>query len=203
MDAGPAVEIRSARPHDAAAVRDIGIRVFSATFGHSVTPAQLRAYLDEAYAPAAVAADLADAAKDVLVATAPAGAPAVVGFAQLSRGPPEACVDHLDAPVELQRLYVDASHHGRGVGRALVCEAERRAAAAGFRHLWLGVWEDNGRAQAFYARMGYAKAGRHDFVVGGDVQTDDIMVKALVSHPRPAPYRSDPPPPPPPPGPAL
>lgn len=49
----------------------------------------------------------------------------------------------------------------------------------GGRTLWLGVWERNPRAMAFYRKCGFRDAGSHQFVVGTDSQTDRIMVKQL------------------------
>ncbi|UNI24765.1 hypothetical protein JDV02_010489 [Purpureocillium takamizusanense] len=181
----PSFKIRRAAPDDLAAVADIGSRVFSATFGHSVTEQQLQTYLDEAYSAAAIAADFADPNKIIIVATGSDGSSeggarvVVVGFAQLTQGSREPCVEHLPAAIELQRLYVDSAFHGQGVGSVLMQEAERVARGLGCGNIWLGVWEENHRAQAVYAKLGFSKVGKHDFDVGGDIQTDEILVKAL------------------------
>ena len=84
-----------------------------------------------------------------------------------------------DAPVELKRLYVDPSRHRRGLGKQLLDEGVARAKAAGAKTLWLGVWERNFTAQAFYTREGFVRVGDHPFVLGSDVQTDWIMQRAL------------------------
>ena len=47
------------------------------------------------------------------------------------------------------------------------------------RKLWLGVWERNDRARAFYVKCGFADAGEHIFLFGTDPQTDLIMVSAV------------------------
>ena len=54
-----------------------------------------------------------------------------------------------------------------------------RRAARGARELWLGVWERNARAQAFYRKCGFRKVGTQIFVVGSDPQTDDVMLKEI------------------------
>lgn len=58
---------------------------------------------------------------------------------------------------------------------------EVRAAALelGGRHLWLGVWERNPRAIAFYVKQGFTKVGSHDFIVGSDRQTDWVFTSPL------------------------
>jgi len=81
--------------------------------------------------------------------------------------------------VELQRLYVSPDFHGGGVGRLLVESVEKIAREEGFVTLWLGVWEENFKAQKVYERMGFGKVGSHDFVMGSCVQTDWILTKRL------------------------
>ncbi len=53
------------------------------------------------------------------------------------------------------------------------------ARARGARELWLGVWERNERAQAFYRKCGFEKVGTQIFVVGSDPQTDHVMLRQL------------------------
>ena len=44
--------------------------------------------------------------------------------------------------------------------------------------MWLGVWERNARAIAFYAKWGFIDIGDHVFMLGSDRQTDRIMWRA-------------------------
>ena len=55
---------------------------------------------------------------------------------------------------------------------------EDKARARGARELWLGVWERNERAQAFYRKCGFRKVGTQIFVVGTDPQTDHVMLRS-------------------------
>ncbi len=45
--------------------------------------------------------------------------------------------------------------------------------------IWLGVWEHNPRAQAFYKRHGFKVVGEHHFQTGDVTDTDLIMEKEL------------------------
>jgi GNAT superfamily N-acetyltransferase len=83
------------------------------------------------------------------------------------------------SPIELARLYVDRGWHGRAVGAALMKQVVDEARARGARTLWLGVWEQNARARAFYARWGFAQVGEHDFVLGHDLQRDLLLARAV------------------------
>ena len=46
--------------------------------------------------------------------------------------------------------------------------------------LWLGVWERNPRAIAFYRKRGFIEVGAHVFRLGDDAQTDLIMQRDLM-----------------------
>lgn len=171
----PGLAILDAVPEDAGLLADLGRRTFAETFAGTNDPVRLARFLEETYSPARQGEELRDPALTTLLARVD-GVPA--GFAQLRRGPGEPCVDG-PAPVELQRIYALAAFLGTGVGKALLAACVDRARAAGFRTLWLGVWEHNPRALAFYARHGFRQVGSHPFDVGGDLQTDLILVRDL------------------------
>jgi ribosomal protein S18 acetylase RimI-like enzyme len=79
--------------------------------------------------------------------------------------------------IELVRFYVDAALQGRGLAHTLM-QAALSAAAQRARTMWLGVWERNARAIAFYAKWGFIDIGDHVFMLGSDRQTDRIMWRA-------------------------
>jgi ribosomal protein S18 acetylase RimI-like enzyme len=53
------------------------------------------------------------------------------------------------------------------------------ARARGARTVWLGVWERNARAMAFYRKHGFARVGAHTFMLGTDAQTDWLLARPL------------------------
>jgi ribosomal protein S18 acetylase RimI-like enzyme len=53
------------------------------------------------------------------------------------------------------------------------------ARARGAKTLWLGVWEKNHRARAYYRKAGFIDIGAHDFGLGHDLQTDRLMSRPL------------------------
>jgi ribosomal protein S18 acetylase RimI-like enzyme len=81
--------------------------------------------------------------------------------------------------VELVRFYVDAAWHGRGVSHSLMKEALDYAANAGHDVMWLGVWQQNTRAIAFYRKWSFEIVGDKRFLLGSDLQTDFVMSRAL------------------------
>ena len=169
--------IRVASPDDTISIRHIGTTVFAGTFGHSMSAEDLNDYLEDAYSLQSVLKDIIDPSKTVCVACDPQNH--VLGFATLTEGTTEDCIRLEPNPIELQRVYVDAAAHGRGIGSALVRHMEQIATNKGFKTCWLGVWEENFAAQRVYEKLGYSKVGQHDFVMGKEVQTDWIVAKEL------------------------
>ena len=99
----------------------------------------------------------------------------LAGYAQVRRHEPPSCVTG-PAPVELARFYVDRSWHGRGLAQRLMIAVAEAATELGGRTLWLGVWEHNPRAIAFYTKSGFSDTGSTTFCVGPDPQTDRVLV---------------------------
>lgn len=171
------INVRVASPKDATTVAKLGAHVFSVTFGHSVAPHQLQSYLDESYSVEATENELNDPNKDMVVASNQDGT--ILGFALLTRGSFEPCISNVESTVELQRIYVDPAHHGKGVGKLLANKLEDMAREQKFKHIWLGVWEENHNAQRMYEKLGYKRVGGHDFTIGEIVQKDYVFIKEL------------------------
>ena len=89
-----------------------------------------------------------------------------------------ACVADRKA-VELSRLYLLASAQGAGVGGALIAAAIAEAAALGGRTVWLGAYDRNVKALAFYARRGFVRVGTHDFEFAGQIYADPVFTRRV------------------------
>ncbi len=81
--------------------------------------------------------------------------------------------------IELWRFYVLREWHGQGIAQALMERVRAEAAARGAATLWLGVWDQNPRAQAFYRKCGFVDVGDHVFLFGTDPQRDRVMETKL------------------------
>jgi len=171
----PDVMIRTATTADAAILADLGARTFRETFEAVSSPENLAAFLEGAYGEALQRAELMDPARPARILEVD-GVPS--GFLQLRLGHREPGVPG-ERPVELQRIYVLRSAQGGGRGAALMTEAVEMARAWGADSLWLGVWEHNDKALAFYARSGFCEVGEHLFKIGDQVDRDLLLAKAL------------------------
>jgi ribosomal protein S18 acetylase RimI-like enzyme len=131
------VSLRPAQTKDIPGIAALGSQVFASTFGYSMPAPDLEVYLNSAYSPSSITADLDNPHITIIVACN--NLDSVIGFVQLTEGTMEDCLKGSEKPVELQRLYVSQEYHGEGIGRKLVDCVERLAQERGFVTMWLGV----------------------------------------------------------------
>ena len=167
--------IRSGRPEDAARLAHFAARTFAEAFAEANEPEDMALYLSTASGLAQQSAELADPGQATLLAEVDG---TLAGFAQIRGGTAPPCVTGA-RPLELRRFYVDRPWQGRGVARALMDAVREAAARRGGDTLWLGAWERNARARAFYAKCGFVDVGSQPFVLGRDRQTDRILTRPL------------------------
>ena len=170
------VTLRVATADDAAPLARLAARLFEEAFAADNTPEDMAGYLATAFTEERQRSELEDPGSRVWVAVPPGAADPgdAAGYAQVRRAAGPACVT-ARRPAELARLYVDRAWHGRGVANALMDACLAQAAAWGCDGLWLGVWERNARAIAFYERRGFRRVGRQSFLLGRDQQTDWVI----------------------------
>lgn len=169
------MEIRRAIPADAETLAALAASTFADTFAGDNDPEDLALHLAASYGAARQRGEIEDPGMRTLVTVSD---DALVAFAQLRRGAPPVDVAGAD-PVEVWRFYVDRAWHGRGVAGALMDAALAEARAMGAGAAWLGVWERNPRAIAFYRKRGFVEVGTHVFTLGRDAQTDVVMARPL------------------------
>ena len=62
-------------------------------------------------------------------------------------------------PAVLHRLCVDPNMHGRGIGKAMMAEAERIVNDQGYQSIRLDTYSKNAPAINFYESLGYKRRG--------------------------------------------
>ena len=171
------VIVRRAAPDDAADLAALAAQTFADAFGPDNTPEDTAAHLEAHFSLERQAAEIDDPSTVMLVAEAGG---ALVGYVMLHWGdtPPSVTGPR---PIELARIYVNREWQSRRVGAALMARCLTEARANGAETIWLGVWQVNVRAQAFYERWGFETVGTKTFTVGSDVQTDWVMARRLAS----------------------
>jgi GNAT superfamily N-acetyltransferase len=169
------VIIRRGVPADAAVLADLARTKFYDAFAATTDPTDLALHLQRAYGVPQQTAELLDPGITTLLAEKDG---TVIAYAQIRNHHAPECVT-TDAPIELWRFYVDRGWHGQGIAPALMDHVKSEARRRGARTLWLGVWEHNARARAFYAKCGFTDVGEHIFLFGTDPQTDRVMTTML------------------------
>jgi ribosomal protein S18 acetylase RimI-like enzyme len=84
-----------------------------------------------------------------------------------------------DDALEIERIYLKSGYQKLGLGKHLLNKALETAVENNKKKVWLGVWEKNENAIAFYERMGFHLTGSHSFYMGDEEQKDFIMTKTL------------------------
>ena len=174
-----AVEVAAAVDADLAELAGVAARTFPLACPPSTTPENVAAFIDENLSEARFREYL-DAGREVLVAREDGR---MLGYAMLIRGAPSdediARAVPLRPAVELSKMYVLADSHGAGVSAALMSAALARAAELDGKCVWLGVNQNNQRAQRFYTKHGFGITGTKTFRVGADYEDDYVMVRPL------------------------
>ncbi|MEP6923458.1 MAG: GNAT family N-acetyltransferase [Pyrinomonadaceae bacterium] len=171
------VKIRFATVEDAAILAEISRKSFYDAFkDHPKNePEDMRLYMDSAFGAEIQARELADPQIIYLIVEA---AGEIAGFVKLHKDTREETVTG-DKCLEIARFYLLQEWIGRGVSKQMMQMVLDYAQEKGFDTVWLGVWEYNYRAQAFYKKWGFEHTGEHIFQLGNDPQTDWVWQRKV------------------------
>lgn len=173
-----AIHIRRALEDDALELAMLAERTFRTAFAGSNTAANMQLHCAATYGAALQLAEICDPRLETWIAVDADTDAGLVAYAQLRLDATSPMISSV-RPIEIQRFYVDALHHGAGLAHQLMAHAVDRATALRCSLLWLGVWERNPRALAFYRKWHFNVVGEHTFNVGNDPQRDLIMQRAM------------------------
>lgn len=171
------IAIRPARSSDAASLAALAERTFRETFAADNSEENINQHCARKFSAEIQGAEISDPDMTTLLAEV---AGELAGFAQIRRVQAPACVPG-ERPAELHRIYVLSKWHGRGIAHELMHASYAAAARVGSDSIWLGVWEHNPRAIAFYRKCGFAVVGDHTFMLGQDRQRDLILAAQVDS----------------------
>ena len=167
--------IRPATLDDIDVLCRLGATTFRETYRAISDPREVDEYADENFTADKVEAWFLRPCARTLLAFVGA---APVGYAHVRNARVPACVADRKA-VELSRLYLLASAQGGGVGSALIAAALDAAVAMGGKTVWLGAYDRNVKALAFYARRGFVQVGTHEFEFGGRIHADPVLTRRV------------------------
>ncbi|OBG90829.1 acetyltransferase [Mycobacterium sp. E136] len=175
------IDVTAAVEADLPELADVAARTFPLACPPAATPDNVEAFIEENLSQSRFRDYLVDPDRAVFVARAGS---AITGYAMLIRGVP----DDPDvqraigsrAAVEVSKIYVLPDHHGAGVATALMTAAVQEATDLGAAAVWLGVNQQNQRAQRFYAKHGFVVSGTKTFRLGAAIEHDYVMVLDLL-----------------------
>ena len=177
--------IASPKPADVEELAAVAARTFPLACPPTAAPENIVAFIDSHLSAQRFAEYLTDDDRVVLAARDSAADGRIVGYCMLIRGVPDDDADvqravTLRPSLELSKMYVlPDSHGGRNVSAALMQAVLEHAVATAAKSVWLGVNQQNQRAQRFYAKHGFTVNGTKTFHLGSGIENDYVMVRAL------------------------
>ncbi|WP_395640459.1 GNAT family N-acetyltransferase [Pseudolysinimonas sp.] len=174
------VTIRRASVADSAALAAVAAATFPLACPPHTTDEAKAAFIAAHLTPARFDEYLADPARVLFLADV---AGVAAGYTMLIVGEPSdpdvTAALTVRPTAELSKCYVMPGHHGAGVASALMTRTLEAARERGAAAVWLGVNEENARAQGFYEKSGFAKVGRKRFLVGDRWEEDFVMERVF------------------------
>lgn len=170
--------IRLATEADSTSLTELAATTMREAFGPPHNPADLvDEYIHSAITEPLLAAELTDRRSTFFLLES--AEKKLIGYAKMRRHAPPRQMTERQA-VEIQRIYLLQAHVGQGQGRLLMEHCLSWAREQGYRAVWLGVWERNERALAFYQKLGFERFGYHYFQFGSERQRDFWLQKQLI-----------------------
>lgn len=170
------IRICLAGPAEAELIADLSRRTFYDAFAPHNTPENMEQFMQTQFTRDQLIRQVGAPRNTFLLARID---DLPVGYARLYEGAelPRALAG--SKCIEVARIYNEQRAIGKGVGKALMEACIDVAREKGKQWIWLGVWEHNRRAIAFYEKMGFEIFDRHIFLLGQDVQYDWWMRRQL------------------------
>lgn len=160
---------------DLETLQSIGIQTFTETFAEDNTEEAMKQYLEDSFNTEKIKSELNNPDSLFYIAWEEDNP---VGYLKMNSGKAQTELQD-ETSLEIERIYVKKSHHGKKVGQLLYNQALETAKQLGKSYLWLGVWEKNLRAINFYSKNGFVEFDKHIFRLGEEEQTDLMMKKVL------------------------
>ena len=171
----PKFHIKKVTADDLIQLKEISIKTFRETFAKDNTEEDTQKYIDTNFADEQMLKEINTKGSIFYIAyfnDKP------VAYLKINTG--EAQTEKQgNESLEIQRIYVLSECKGKKIGSSLMKIAEEEALKANCKRIWLGVWEYNDGALAFYNKKGYKRFSEHVFMYGNDPQTDYLLEKFI------------------------
>jgi len=171
-----AIKIKKCNGEDLEILQEISIETFNDTFKDQNSPENMKAYLERAFNAKQLEKELTTISSQFFIVYFNE---AVAGYLKVNTN--EAQSEEMgDESLEIERIYIKNKFQKHGIGKYLLNKAIEIAMERNKKKIWLGVWERNENAIAFYKKMGFVHTDSHSFYMGDEEQIDLIMTKTLL-----------------------
>jgi ribosomal protein S18 acetylase RimI-like enzyme len=165
---------------DAEQLADVAAVTFPLACPPGATSQSIQAFIDDVLSREKFGEYLGDPLRTILAAREN---DSIVGYAMTIGGEPSdpdiSRALRFTPTLELSKMYVLPGHHGKAVSSELMAAVVEQASAGGCAGVWLGVNQQNVRAQRFYAKYGFVQVGTKTFTVGSEIHDDFVMEREV------------------------
>ncbi|MBM7602451.1 ribosomal protein S18 acetylase RimI-like enzyme [Metabacillus crassostreae] len=171
-----AVKLIKCNQDDLHRLQEISIKTFNDTFKDQNSTVNMTAYIQKAFNLKQLERELANPSSQFFFANF---TNEVAGYLKVNMNDAQS-EEMGEESLEIERIYIKNKFQKYGLGKSLLNKAMEIAMEHYKNKVWLGVWEKNENAIAFYEKMGFVHTSVHSFYMGDEKQTDFIMTKTLL-----------------------
>ncbi|MEW4286052.1 GNAT family N-acetyltransferase [Priestia koreensis] len=171
-----AINIKKCTLEDIHKLQEISYETFNETFKHQNSPENMMNYLEKAFNLKQLEKELSNISSQFFFVYFK---DEIAGYLKVNTGDAQS-EEMGNESLEVERIYIKSSFQKHGLGRYLLNNAIEITRAQNKKNIWLGVWEKNENAVAFYKKLGFVQTGSHSFYMGDEEQIDLIMIKTLI-----------------------
>lgn len=171
------IHLQEARLVDAPILQKLGAQTFYDTYAPFNTEEDMEKYIAEKFSIDYLRTELSKSTSLNFIAW---DGETVIGYLKINYGNAQTDLRLLDS-LEIERLFVIPTYHGKQVGIMLLEKAISLAQTLHKKTIWLNVWEKNARAIRFYEKNGFQEYTKLLFKLGNNVQTDVLMKRTIIA----------------------
>lgn len=170
------INIKKCTLEDSRKLQEISYKTFNETFKNQNSPENMNAYLERAFNLKQLEKELSNISSQFFFVYFNNE---VAGYLKVNTNDAQS-EEMGDELLEIERIYIKNKFQKHGLGKYLLNKAMEIAIERNKKKIWLGVWEKNENAIAFYKKMGFVQTGAHSFYMGDEEQMDFILTKTLI-----------------------
>jgi diamine N-acetyltransferase len=170
------INIKKCNLKDLHQLQEISYETFNETFKDQNSPENMIAYLERAFNLNQLEKELSNISSEFFFVYFDNE---VAGYLKINSYDAQS-EEMGEEALEIERIYIKTKFQKHGLGKYLLNKAMEIAMELHKKEIWLGVWEKNENAIAFYKKMGFVQTGVHSFHMGDEEQMDFIMTKTLL-----------------------